>query len=173
MRALVSQGLRAQLKSGNLLTGELVMDLGFHPGAPPAELRTDASPYPEIPSVPADLEAITQSVNQVLEEIAGAPIGELVTDLRRTVQSLDGVSAEMAPLAQSLRRMAEGVTTTLANADGTLRSVDDLAGRDSQLRQDTSALMGELTNAARSIRMLANYLERHPEALLRGKSGSY
>jgi len=173
MKVLVAQGLRAQLKSGNLLTGELVVDLGFHPEAPLAELRADTGSYPEIPSVPADLEAITRSVNQVLDKIAGAPIDELVTDLRRTVQSFDGMSAEMAPLARSLRQAANAATKTLATADGTLRSVDSLAGRNSQLRRDTSVLMGELTSAARSIRTLASYLERHPESLLRGKSGGY
>src|SRR5215207_8386128 len=81
MGNLVQQGLRAQLKSGNLLTGEVVVDLGFHPEAAPAELRMDARPYPEIPSVPAALEAITNSLNQVMGKIAAAPIDELVADL--------------------------------------------------------------------------------------------
>jgi paraquat-inducible protein B len=172
MRELVRQGLRAQLKSGNLLTGELIVDLGFHPDAAPAELRLAGS-HPEIPSVPADLEAITRSVNQVLDKVAEAPIDELVTDLRHTVQSLNGLSAEMAPLTQSMRRMADAATTTLNTANGTLHSVDDLTGRNSQLRRGASLLITELTTAARSVRTLTDYLERHPEALLRGKQGGY
>jgi paraquat-inducible protein B len=62
---------------------------------------------------------------------------------------------------------------TLRNADAALKSVNSLAGVNSQLRNDTSALMSELTSTARSIRGLASYLERHPEALIRGKSGGY
>jgi paraquat-inducible protein B len=172
MRELVRQGLRAQLKSGDLLTGELIIDLGFHPDAVPAELQMAGS-HPEIPSVPANLEAITRSVNQVLDKVADAPIDELVTDLRRTVQSLNELSIEMVPLTQSMRRMTNVITTTLTTADGTLRSIDDLTGRNSQLRRETSLLMTELTTAARSVRTLADYLGRHPEALIRGKQGGY
>ena len=62
---------------------------------------------------------------------------------------------------------------TLRNADTALGSVDGLVGVNSQLRSDTSTLIAELTSAARSIRALTTYLERHPEALIRGKSGGY
>ena len=175
MKALVTQGLRAQLKSGNLLTGELVVDLGFHPEAAPAELRMDTGDHPEIPAVPAELEAITRSVNQVLSKIADAQIPELVTDLRHTVQGLDSLvsSPEIMGTLKALSQTANAATVTLGNANVALKSVDSLAGTNSQLRRDTSVLMEELTGAARSISTLADYLERHPESLLRGKSGGY
>jgi paraquat-inducible protein B len=173
MEELVRRGLRAQLKSGNLLTGELIVDLGFHPEAAPAELRTGTRTFPEVPTVPADLQAITSSVNRLLEEIAGAPIGELVADLRQAVQGLDSLREDMAPLALSLQRTADAATQALTRADTAFRSVDELTGRNSDLRRDTSALMTELTSAARSVRALTDYLERHPEALVRGKQGGY
>jgi paraquat-inducible protein B len=175
MRGLVQQGLRAQLKSGNLLTGELVVDLGFHPEAAPAELRTDTGGHPEIPSVPAELEAITSSVNQVLSKIVDAQIPELVADLRHTVQGLDRLvsSPETLGTLTALRQTATAATVTLRNADTALSSVGTLVGANSQLRNDTSTLMVELTSAARSIRALTTYLERHPESLIRGKSGGY
>jgi paraquat-inducible protein B len=172
---MVQQGLRAQLKSGSLLTGELVVDLGFHPEAAPAELRMDARPHPEIPSVPAELEAITSSVNQVLSKIAGAQIPELVADLRHTVQGLNSLvsSPEIMGTLKALSQTVNAATVTLGNANVALKSVDSLAGTNSQLRRDTSVLMEELTSAARSIRALTTYLERHPESLIRGKSGGY
>ena len=55
-----SSGLRAQLQTGNLLTGELFVDLTFAPGAAPAELDL-SGPVPVIPSVPATLEALQAS----------------------------------------------------------------------------------------------------------------
>ena len=175
MKALVTQGLRAQLKSGNLLTGELIVDLGFHPEATPAELRMDTGDHPEIPAVPAELEAITRSVNQILSKIADAEIPELVTDLRHAVQGLDSLvsSPEIMGTLKALSQTANAATVTLGNANVALKSVDSLAGTNSQLRRDTSVLMGELTGAARSISTLADYLERHPEALIRGKRGGY
>ena len=67
MAALVERGLRAQLKSGNLLTGELLVDLDFHPDSPPAKLDRSGT-YPEIPSVPAGLEALEASVTDRLDQ---------------------------------------------------------------------------------------------------------
>src|SRR3954452_3162771 len=171
MRGLVAQGLRAQLESGNLLTGELVVDLAFHPDAPPAELRTDTGSYPEIPSVPADLETIKRSVNEVLDKVAALPIDRLLASLDQTVQGINGLTTQMPPLTDSLRRTADAAATTLATANGTLRSVDQMTGSTSQLRLGAQNLIAELTGTARSFRALADYLERHPESLVRGKSG--
>ena len=55
-------------------------------------------------------------------------------------------------------------TTTLASADKTL-------GSNSQFSRDLTSLMSQLKDAARSIRVLTDYLEQHPEALLQGKTG--
>jgi paraquat-inducible protein B len=74
---------------------------------------------------------------------------------------------------KALSQTATATTVTLGNANAALSSVDTLVGVNSQLRDDTSALMIELTGAARSIRALTTYLERHPESLIRGKSGGY
>jgi hypothetical protein len=73
---LIERGLRAQLKSGNLLIGELMVDLDFHPESPPAKLDR-SGPYPEIPAVPAQLEALEASVTAsgdygTLAELAAA-----------------------------------------------------------------------------------------------------
>ncbi len=57
-------------------------------------------------------------------------------------------------------------------AQSTLASADGLVGAKSQARYDLNALLKELTDAARSIRVFADYLERHPEALIRGKAGT-
>src|SRR4051794_2614724 len=171
MRDLVAQGLRAQLESGNLLTGELVAELTFHPEAPPAELGTDTGSYPEIPSVPADLESIKRSVNDVLDKLAALPIDRLVGRLDQTVQGINGLTTQMPALADSLRRTADAATTTLTTANGTLRSVDQMTGSTSQLRLGAQNLIAELTGTARSFRALADYLERHPESLVRGKRG--
>jgi paraquat-inducible protein B len=60
---------------------------------------------------------------------------------------------------------------TLKQAESALASADSLIGPKSQVRYDAVEMMQELRGAARSIRVLTDYLERHPEALIRGKSG--
>jgi paraquat-inducible protein B len=196
MARLVKRGLRAQLQTGSLLTGQLLVALDFYPESPPAELWTKGE-YPEVPTVPSELEKITQSVEQVLAKIAGLPLEGLVEDLRSTVQSADRlitspeimqtvvslkqtlsdvqqlvrhVDAKAVPLLASIEKTSQAAQAALLQAKTTLVSADSLMEENSEIRYDLEQLLKELTEAARSIRFLADYLEQHPEALIRGKS---
>ena len=60
----------------------------------------------------------------------------------------------------------------LEQAESTLRTIEVFAEEDSYFQKDLADALNELEGAARSIRQLADYLARHPEALLRGKTGS-
>ena len=198
MAELVERGLRAQLESGSLLTGQLVVVLAFHPDSPAAELRTKGK-YPEIPTVPSDLEEIRRSVEQVLANIASLPLEGLVADLRQAIQNADRLiaSPELMQSVVSLNKTLDDIQVLVRNVDGkgvpmlasihdtsqaakaallqaksTLVSADGFVGEKSEVRYDLSVLMKELTEAARSIRFLTEYLERHPEALIRGKAGT-
>ena len=183
MAALIERGLRAQLKSGNLLTGELLVDLDFHPESPPAKLDRSGT-YPEIPAIPAQLEALESSVTAVLNKLAALPLPDLVADLRRTIQSVDALVSSpdtgqaVAALTQAAVRLQSLLGTLdqslgplFVQAQSTLASADGMVGAKSQARHDLNALLKELTGAARSIRVFADYLERHPDALIRGKTG--
>jgi paraquat-inducible protein B len=183
MAALVERGLRAQLKSGNLLTGELLVDLDFHPGNPPATLDQSGE-VPRIPSVPTQFEVLTASLTEILNQLAALPLPELIADLRRTAQSIEDLASSsdtkggIAGLNESANRLQALLGTLdqrlgplLTRADATLASTQTLVGENSQLRYEVGDLVRELTSAARSIRVFADYLERHPEALLRGKAG--
>jgi paraquat-inducible protein B len=184
MASLVERGLRAQLKPANLITGELLVDLDFHPESPPAKLDRSGE-LPQIPSVPTQLEALTASVTGVLKHLAEMPLPELVADLRQTVQGVQELVASsdtkqgVAALGASAIRLQELLDTLdrqlgplLSRANSTLASTQALVGDNSQLRYDVADLLRELTRAARSIRVFADYLERHPEALIRGKVGA-
>jgi paraquat-inducible protein B len=61
---LVRQGLRAQVQSGNLLTGQLLVQLDMHADAAPAEIVWTER-YPEFPTIPTPLEEITSSVTRL------------------------------------------------------------------------------------------------------------
>jgi len=178
-RVAVKNGLRAQLKTGSLLTGQLFVDLDYYPKAPPAELVMGGE-YPEVPTIPTELAAITKSVNHVLEKIATLPLDQVVEDLRNMVQSTERL-INSPDIRQSMKALRETAVTseaavkqleaTLKQAESTLASADTLIGPKSQLRYDAVEMMKELRGAARSLRVLTDYLERHPEALIQGKSG--
>lgn len=196
MTQLVASGLRAQLRSGNLLTGQLYVALDFFPDAEPAKITVEDG-RPKLPSVPTDLENITRSISQTLDRFASLPLDEVLQDVRNTLQSVQSMvnspdvaeslrslnaaldstanlsktaDRQMAPLLNTLRQAATAAQGALKQADTTLAGADTSFGYDSRLQRDMLSVMSELKDAARSIRILADYVEQHPEALLRGKS---
>lgn len=144
---MIANGLRAQLKTGNLLTGKLYVDLDFYPDAEKQVLR-EAKGYEVLPTIPTSIEEITRSVNAVLDKLKEFPFGKIGADMTKALASLD---------------------KTIVQADGTLKSIDSMVAKDSPVSRDLQETLRELSDAARSLRVLADYLERHPEALLRGK----
>lgn len=180
MSLWIKNGLRGQLQSGNLLTGQQVIALQVFPKAPPAAL-TYVDGKPVIPTVPSEVEALTNKVSAFLDKLDKAPITELVTDARNTVQQagkvmgspglqkgVDGLK-DVGPLLDSLKRTSDSANTTLADAQTTVQSANAMLGPDAPIRYNLDRLLKELTNTARSMRTLADFLERNPDALLLGK----
>jgi paraquat-inducible protein B len=182
---LVVQGLRARLASGNLLMGQRVIELDFVPNAPPARL-VRAKPYPQLPTVAGgDFEEITSSAGRFLDKVSALPLDRLVEEIRNMVTHADGViaSPEMKRSMQELDRTlgnTERMTrdarmqvgplfASINSAADQLKATIALLGSDPRSSNDLLRTLTELKDAARSIRVLADYLERHPESLLRGK----
>ena len=172
--AMVARGLRAQLQSGNLLTGSLQVGLDFFPDAPKAEL-TFENGLPLIPTVPSDIQELKQEATKFVQNLARAPIGQLVTDLRGGVQNLDRLLASKK-IQEGVPEMVENANAAIVAARGTLERADAMIGNageaigpDSALRYDLARMIEELTRTARSLRVLADFLERDPNALIFGK----
>ncbi len=71
---------------------------------------------------------------------------------------------------QRLPAIASGLEDSVKRTDKLIGSLDSGYGGDSRFNRDVSQLMAQLTDAARSIRVLADLLSRHPEALIRGRA---
>jgi paraquat-inducible protein B len=176
MDRLVARGLRGQLKTGSLLTGALFVDLDIFPNAPPQPIVWQDR-YPELPTVPTPLEKLENALAKALEKFKQLPLEQMGSDLqqslaalRKTAVQLEQLLAELnttaAPaLSATLKQMQE----TLRTAAQTLLTANQTLAPDSTLQQEAQRVLRELTAAARSIRTMADYLERHPDALLRGK----
>ena len=149
----VANGLRAQLKTGNLLTGALYINFDFHRNVPPARISWDAA-VPKMPTVPAAFEIIVDSVRE-----------GLVT-LNATLKQVD-------ELANNLNAKATpALTEALEQSRKTLKAAEDTLHNRSAIGSELREALEEVAKAARSIRLLTEYLERHPEALIRGKGDS-
>lgn len=146
---LVAQGMRAQLKTGNLLTGKLIVDMDIYEKVKPAAIDYSGT-YPVMPTVPTSLEEISSRVATILDKLDQFPIDRIGKNMDATL---------------------EGLQLTVAQTQKTLVALEKTLSTDSPLQQQLQGTLEELSGAARSLRLLADYLERNPEAILRGKQG--
>ena len=154
--ALIAHGARAQLRTGNLLTGSVFVAIDFFPGAPPAMLDWSQTPV-QLPTVPGQLQVIETKVTDLINKLDKMPLQQIGDELTATIAELD----------QTLMA-ARG---TLVSARGTLNNTTTLTEPNSAQIEQLGNTLQEVSRASRSVRVLADYLERHPEALLRGKKG--
>ncbi len=160
---LVAHGVRAQLRTGSLLTGQLFVAFDFFPDAPPATIDWSQKPV-ELPTTPGQLQAVADRAENLLKKFDELPIKQIGDDLQRTLTNLDKaiVTANTA-LATA--------NSTLESGRGTLNNANKLIEPNSVLGAQLGNTLQQVSEAARSVRLLADFLERHPEALIRGKTG--
>lgn len=162
LTALVERGLRAQLRIGNLLTGQLYVSLAVFPDAAPAVFKMEEVPF--LPTVPNNLDQLQQQISRIMTRLDKVPfdsIGVELSGLLRATSSLTRrLDKQVAPAAQALLR----------DASRSLAAVGNMLQPDGTLAVDTDVAVRELGRAARSLRELSNYLQIRPEALLRGRA---
>ena len=166
---LVAKGLRAQLRNGNLVTGQLYVALDFFPGAGAARPDWAASP-PRLPTQRGSLDELQTTLMRIVGKLDKLPIEEIGTDTRKLLASLQRSVDETEALIQRIDTLADGeVRGTLTEARAAIADTRKLIASDAPLQQDLRASLQELGRAAQALRHLADTLDRHPEALLRGK----
>jgi paraquat-inducible protein B len=159
---LVAHGLRAQLNTSSLLTGRMFVSIDFFAGAPRAKVNWAAKP-PQLPTMPGSLQEIQTALTSIAGKLDKLPLDKLSTDLSATLKTANGMlrrlDNEVAPQARD----------TLAEARKALGAVDRVLSSGQPVTQDARDTLREVGRAAQSLRVLSDYLERHPEALIRGK----
>jgi paraquat-inducible protein B len=177
-RMIEERGMRAQLKSGSLITGQLYVAFDFYPHAPKAKVDWSQK-EPVLPVVPSPLPDLEAKVSSILAKLDKLPYEAIGVDTRKALASLDQT---LKDVDKAVNRIDVEVTPELTKALGDLRhataTVDQLlkhtdatlASTDAPAQQELRIAMQEVARAAQSLRVLTDYLERHPEALLRGKS---
>ncbi|HEY2010837.1 MAG TPA: MlaD family protein [Rhizomicrobium sp.] len=184
-REFVARGLRARLTTGNILTGQKIVSLDFVPGAPKADM-IEGGIFPEIPVVDsADFDSLMESTQGLLSSLRDttSSLNQIVKspEVRRSLASLDrslanidklthDASIQTGPLLANLRIASKSADETLRQATSTLAITADAFSNDPRSGGDLAGTLNELKQAARSLRVLTDYLESHPESLIQGKS---
>lgn len=160
---LIARGLRAQLRTGNLLTGQLYIAFDFFPNAPKARMDWAKDPpvFPTVPGAAEDLKTSIDSIVKKLDKVDFEGIGgNLQQTLQATTKLMNRLDTELGPEARAV----------MQDARSALVAIERAAEAKSPLQQDTRDAMREIARAAKAFRELSDYLEKHPEALIRGKT---
>ena len=194
MSHLVAQGYRARLSQQPPLVGGRVVDLVRVAGARGGTLAGSRSllVFPTVPSTSSgDIAAVLGKVDDILSKVQRTPIVEIGADVRRITsqlsailgspklnasighledtldrvdQTVKDVQPRIGPMVENLNRAADQIQSVAASANALV------SGDGSTQDASVPGALRQLTDAARSLRSLADYLTRHPEAILRGKA---
>jgi paraquat-inducible protein B len=166
LQKLIASGLRAQLRTGNLLTGQLYVALDFIPGPPrTASIGSDGSV--RMPTAPGTLSELQPQIAEIVQKVSKIPFDEIGRDLRTTLQRASAAIGQLTPDAQ--KALAE-VQRTLNSAQKSLENLDrNVTDPNSPVQRNLEDTLVELQRTSRALRVLSDYLQQHPEALLRGK----
>ncbi|VVD98628.1 intermembrane transport protein PqiB [Pandoraea terrigena] len=169
LNSLVARGLRGQLRTGNLLTGQLYVALDFFPNAKPAKAE-EVDNVVLVPTVPNTLDQLQLQIADIATKLDKIPFDSIGQNLDASLRKLD----KTLDSAQGLFRQLDGeiapeAKATLSEAKKSFGAAERTLSEDAPVQQDVRQAMQELTKTLRSLGTLAEYLQLHPEALLRGK----
>ena len=234
----IKRGLKGELQMQSLVTGQLMINLDFHPDKPQNLIQKNPD-YIEIPTIESGLKQLAKKLekvpiekifNKLLDAVEGIEkivnskeVGEIIYSLNGASKGLNKMIAnadnQVVPLASSIENilksarvmvnninekidpLANNVTTTLdvlqklaidvesdidplvadfrntaktaavvmLQAQTTLKGIENMTSDSSPVIYKLYNAFDEISAAANSLRLLTNYLERHPESLLMGK----
>lgn len=161
---MIERGLRAQLRAGNLITGQLYIALDFVKNPRPVLFDSSAKPL-VIPTAPGGMEELQEQLQSIVKKLDQIPFGEIGKNLNSTLKN----ASEL--LGQLDKQLVPEAKATLHEAQDAMRSLNEgLASPDAPLQRNAQRTLEEVNRAAASFRALADYLEQHPESLIRGKT---
>jgi paraquat-inducible protein B len=159
---LVHRGLRAQPRSGSLLTGKLYIALDFMPGSPTAAFNASVRPL-ELPTVNGTFQELEANVGRLIKKVNDLPLGQIAADLHTDLKDLHETLSEVDT------QVLPNAVDTLSALHRTIDSAGQTLDVDSPLQRSLTETLSESRSTLQAVRELADYLDRHPDALLRGR----
>jgi paraquat-inducible protein B len=193
--ALVRSGMRIVLESGSFITGQKDLSMQFVPGAAPAAVGHEGESM-VLPSQGGGLDNITANLSDITDKLKAIPFDEIGRNLNETLASVNHTvsgpdvqqalhrlsdtladvqqlvkhaDAGMAPVLRRLPQISDELQQAVAHANTLLG--EGGYGGNSDFQRNMERLLDQVNGTARSIRLLVDFLDRHPEALILGRTG--
>lgn len=183
LNLLINNGMRAQLRNGSLITGQLYVAIDFFPKAPKVQVNFSKHPV-ELPTIPGSLDELQTQIATIADKLSKVPFDQIGAELKTTLINLNvtlqnaqkltqtlhnDVAPEVIAAMKDVRSTLHSAEQTLHTADITLSTAQRSLAEDAPLQQDLRQTFQDLSRAAVSLKVLTDYLEQHPESLIRGK----
>jgi len=186
-------GLRAQLQTQSMLTGQLFVQLDYRPDSP-YEYYGDGEVF-EVPIIPSTLELLEKKLREIdfskisknIESVSTAiydvvtnpKLNQSIDNLEKALKTIDqtmltanrfinNLDSKVNPVSNKAHQLLDELQLTLSKVDSVIVNIDELSNMESPTIYKLHATLDELANAAKSVREFSDTLERHPEALIRG-----
>jgi paraquat-inducible protein B len=159
---MVTQGLRAQARNGNLLTGQIYIALDFFPRVPKAIFDPTSRPL-VLPTVTGGFDQLQDQMAGIVSKLNKVPFDAIGNHLDQNLIALHQT------LGQMNHAVLPSTLNTLGQAQRVLKNVGSTLDPDAPLQQNLNQTLLELQRSARSLRSLTDLLDAHPEALIRGR----
>jgi len=181
LQIMIDRGLRAQLRTGNFLTGQIYIAFDFFPktktatpvkkGAVANMVGMSASGgLMQLPTVPNSTDEFQTQASEIMLKLNKVPFDQIGNELQQSLKAFKHTLNNAGQLAKKLNNdVAPEMTMAMKDVQKTLNAAERLLSEDAPLQQDLRQTLQELTRAAASLRILTDYLERHPESVIRGK----
>jgi paraquat-inducible protein B len=178
LQLMINRGLAAQLRTSNLLTGQLYIAFDFFPNAIPAKKAVPGNKVGtntslallELPTIPSSTEEIQTQVSEIALKLSKVPFDQIGDELQQSLKVLKGTLNSAGLLAEKLNNdVAPEIAVAMKDVRETLNAAERTLSDGAPLTQDLRQTLQELGRAAVSLRVLTDYLERHPESVIRGR----
>lgn len=192
LKMMVSNGLRAQLQTGNIITGSLFVAIDVFESADPASIIVHDDII-ELPTIPASMAEITSNVTELLANLSKVPVEDIGSSLLNTInnfkttgdginkiiysdslkKSIDSLNQSMENIQRLTTRLEQKLPPAIDSVSeqtiATLGQIEKLAASDSPIVFELKQALTQFAKTAQSIKKLTDYLEKHPESLIQGK----
>jgi len=151
---IIAAGLRAQLQLQSLITGQLRVDLDFHPEIPGYTASIDTGDISQVPTIPSDLDRLRQALNELPDVMDSArhaldAVGRFATHLDSEIEPLTAEAKDsLRSFSRAMNGFEQAVSRLQTDASHTLAGIDDLAGDARHQVNDRGAELSKLLRTA-------------------------